>query len=364
MRLFLNCSILVASLLVACSSNPGSPPSPASSSPSAPTGAAGTPVGAGPSAAAAPTNAALPAKVNALYSSQNVDSLVFYVADRYGFWAQEGLPVELGYGAATTADAALISGQVQVLAGGGAEAIAAAAHGADMMMIAGIFNSTPFRLIAQPDIRTAADLKGKRIGITRPGAVTDMTARIAVEKLGLNPQTDAEFLSMGEMRVLITSLGTSAIQAGVAYPPDTAPLEDQGYNTLYDPAKEKLPFQHKAVEVMRDWARQYPAAVDKTLRGVVRAIHFIRTNRAETIGAVGEFIGATNQRGLEEAYDEVILPLIPAEPFASVEGTRTILEILARSNPDVRDVDPARIIDNHWVQQLVDEGYVARLYGR
>ncbi len=115
---------------------------------------------------------------------------------------------------------------------------------------------------------------------------------------------------------------------------------------------------------MRGWALQYPAAVDRTLRGVVRAIHFIRTNRAETIAAVGEFLGVTDQRGLEEAYDEVILPLIPAEPFASVEGTRTILDILARSNPQVRDVDPAQIIDNHWVQQLVDSGYIAQLYGR
>ncbi|HLH24989.1 MAG TPA: ABC transporter substrate-binding protein [Chloroflexota bacterium] len=362
-RPLLGIGTFAAVLLAACTSNAGQPAAPAPPAAHAPSTIPSAPAQVAPGAAA-PTSEALPAKVGALYSSQNVDSLVFYIADRYGFWTQEGLPVELGYAAANTADAALISGQTQVLAGGGSEAIAAAANGADMVMIAGIFNSTPFRLIAQPDVRTAADLKGKRIGITRPGSVTDMTARIAVEKLGLNPQTDVEFLSMGEMRVLINSLTTSAIQAGMAYPPDTAPLEDQGYNTLYDPAKEKLPFQHKAVEVMRGWAQQYPAAVDRTLRGVVRAIHFIRTNRAETIAAVGEFLGVTDQRGLEEAYDEVILPLIPAEPFASVEGTRTILDILARSNPQVRDVDPAQIIDNHWVQQLVDSGYIAQLYGR
>src|SRR5947209_3799939 len=106
-----SCSILVAGLLVACGSSSGGPPAPAPSSPGASTSAPAAPAGAGPSAAAAPTTAALPAKANALYSSQNVDSLVFYIADRYGFWAQEGLPLELGYGAANTADAALISGQ-------------------------------------------------------------------------------------------------------------------------------------------------------------------------------------------------------------------------------------------------------------
>ena len=44
--------------------------------------------------------------------------------------------------------------------------------------------------------------------------------------------------------------------------------------------------------------------------------------------------------------------------------TAKILDILARSNPQVRDVDPAQIIDNHWVQQLVDSGFVSQLYGR
>src|SRR5262249_54431860 len=160
-----------------------------------------------------------------------------------------------------------------------------------------------------------ADLKGKRVGITRPGSVTDMTARIAVEKIGLNPQTDVEYLGMGDIRVLLTSLGTGAIQAGMAHPPDTAPLGDPGYNTLDDPAKEHLPFQHKAGEAMAGGARHSPAAVDRVLRGVVRAIHFIRTNRAETVAAVSEFLGVTDQRGLDEAYDQVILPLIPAEPF-------------------------------------------------
>ena len=66
--------------------------SPALSSTGASNNASTGPVGAGPPTSVAPTSAALPSKANALYSSQNVDSLVFYIADRYGFWAQEGLP--------------------------------------------------------------------------------------------------------------------------------------------------------------------------------------------------------------------------------------------------------------------------------
>ena len=117
-------------------------------------------------------------------------------------------------------------------------------------------------------------------------------------------------------------------------------------------------------EVMDGWARQYPAAVDRTLRGVTRAIHFIRTNRAETLTALSQFIDVTDPRGLDEAYDEVIMPLIPAEPFASPEATRTILDFLARENPQLRGVEQAKIIDNRWVQQLVDSGFIAQLYGR
>ncbi|MBX5491837.1 MAG: ABC transporter substrate-binding protein [Chloroflexi bacterium] len=323
-----------------------------------------------PSAAASPTTAprtaspppVLPERINALYSSRNVDSLVFYIADRQGFWAQEGLSVALDYAAATAANAAQLSGQAPVVASGGAEAIAAAAQGGDVRIIAGIFNSTPFRLMAEPSIRTAADLRGKRIAITRPGSVTDMTARLAVEKLGLSP-ADVEFLALGDMRVLLTGLTNGNVQAGMAYPPDTAPLEDLGFNTLYDPAREGFPFQHKTVTVVGRWADEHPEATDRLLRGVVRAIHFIRTEREATLAAVSEFIGVTDQRGLNEAYDEVILRLIPAEPYASVEGVRYILDFLARDNPALRDIDPARLIDHRWLQRLVDSGFIARLYG-
>jgi len=364
MRLVLAIALLLASLLAACAPREGAAPAPPPSAADQPRQQAPAPDQAAAPTAAAPASGALPAKVNALYSSRNVDSLVFYVADKYGFWSQEGLPVELGYAASNTADAALLSGQAQVIAGGGAGAIAAAANGADVLLVAGIFNSTPFRLLAEPSIRTPADLKGKRVGITRPGSVTDMTARLAVERLGLDPRSDVEYVAMGDIRVMLAGFGTGAIQAGMAYPPDTAPLEDQGYNTLWDPAKENFPFQHKAIEVTADWARQYPAAMDRLLRGAIRAIHFIRTNRTETIAAISDFINVTDQRGLADAYDEIVLPLIPEEPYASVEGTRYILDFLARDNPAMGSVDPARIVDNHWVQQIVDSGFVAQLYGR
>ncbi|HLI28121.1 MAG TPA: ABC transporter substrate-binding protein [Chloroflexota bacterium] len=330
--------------------------------PAAPARAPAAAPASAPSSAASPS-AVLPERINALYSSRNVDSLVFYVADRQGFWAQEGLDVALDYAAATAANAAQLSGQAPVVASGGAEAIAAAAQGGDVRIIAGIFNSTPFRLMAEPSIRTAADLRGKRIGITRPGSVTDMTARLAVEKLGLSP-ADVEVLALGDMRVLLTALTSGTIQAGMAYPPDTAPLEDRGFNTLYDPAQENFPFQHKTVTVVGRWAEEHPEATERLLRGVVRAIHFIRTEREATLALLSEFIGVTDRRGLDEAYDQIILRLIPAEPYASVEGVRYILEFLARGDPSLRTVDPTQLIDHRWLQRIVDSGFIAQLYGR
>ena len=305
----------------------------------------------------------LPERIHALYSSRNVDSLVFYVADRQGFWAQEGLDVALDYAAATAANAAQLSGQAPVVASGGAEAIAAAAQGGDVRIIAGIFNSTPFRLMAEPSVRTAANLRGKRIGITRLGSVTDMTARLAVETIGLSA-TDVEFLALGDIRVMLTALMNGNVQAAMAYPPDTAPLEDRGFNTLYDPAREGFPFQHKTVTVIGQWAEEHPEATERLLRGVVRAIHFIRTEREATLALLSEFIGVTDRRGLDEAYEQIILRLIPAEPYASVEGVRYILEFLARGDPSLRAVDPARLIDHRWLQRIVDSGFIAQLYGR
>jgi ABC-type nitrate/sulfonate/bicarbonate transport system substrate-binding protein len=82
----------------------------------------------------------------------------------------------------------LLANEVQVLFTTGALAVTANLQGGDSVIIAGGINFFPFKLVVRPEIKTAADLHGKKLAISRFGSASDYAAQLAVEKLGGDPK--------------------------------------------------------------------------------------------------------------------------------------------------------------------------------
>ena len=115
----------------------------------------------------------------------------FYVGKDAGIFVQHGFNVEPIFivGGSTTIQA-LIGKSLDLLMGGATPMLAAVINGAQLKIIGVMNNRIPFALLAQPEIKTGAQLKGKKIGITRFGSNTDFIARLAAQEFGLNPKSD------------------------------------------------------------------------------------------------------------------------------------------------------------------------------
>src|SRR5262249_17511427 len=137
-------------LLAACGGNLSS---------TAPQGTA--PGAAGPSAA--------PIKVVVSYSNITPDQWAVWIAQALGIWTRHGLDVDLRLIESSTGVPALIAGETQAAAVGGSELLNAAAEGADLAIVAGLTKTFSFRFMAPGSIRTAEDLRGKRVGVSRFG---------------------------------------------------------------------------------------------------------------------------------------------------------------------------------------------------
>jgi NitT/TauT family transport system substrate-binding protein len=115
-----------------------------------------------------------------------------------GIFAKHGLDLELirvtpGH----TAIPKLISGEIQLFLGNGDPVVKAIiAEGAKLAIIASLGEDS-FKLVAVPAIRTANDLRGKRVGISNPGSSADRIARLALRKLGLDPDRDVQLVATG-----------------------------------------------------------------------------------------------------------------------------------------------------------------------
>ncbi|HET7006518.1 MAG TPA: ABC transporter substrate-binding protein, partial [Candidatus Binatia bacterium] len=84
----------------------------------------------------------------------------------------------------------LAAGEIQVAANAPAALLSLIANGVDISMFLGVSNTSPFALITQPSIKTAAELRGKRLGTARFGGSSHVSALIALDHLGLEAKRD------------------------------------------------------------------------------------------------------------------------------------------------------------------------------
>ena len=126
--------------------------------------------------------------LNLSYSALVPSGAPFWIAQDLKLFEREGLKTQLLYiNAAPRVMAAILAGEVQISLSGVSPLVLTYAQGSDPVAIAGAVNQINVSVFARPEIRSADDLRGKRLGITRFGGLTDFSAQYALKKLGLQP---------------------------------------------------------------------------------------------------------------------------------------------------------------------------------
>ena len=154
------------------------------------------------------------------WSSPSGNQAVIWVAKDGGSFQQQGLEVELIFvGAGSKMMQALLAGDIRIAQVGGVAPISARLSGADIKIVAVSFNTLALSVMAHKEIRAMADLKGKRIGISRYGSNTDFGIRYLLRKHGLVPDKDVAILQFGDALANYAALQAGAVQASIiSYP--------------------------------------------------------------------------------------------------------------------------------------------------
>src|SRR2546425_9300977 len=182
-------------------------------------GGAGTAPGSTSPASA--TAAPAPVDLQVSYSNIIGDELPLWATKEGGFFEKSGLDVNLSNIASAQGVPAVLAGQVTFAQVGGSEVMAAVANGADLIVIAPLAGVYPFVLEVAADIKTVDDLKGKKIGVAGPGPSSGIATRVALRKMGLDPDKDVVIQAVGSAPNRTAALLSGAIQAGVSQPPDS-----------------------------------------------------------------------------------------------------------------------------------------------
>lgn len=318
---------------------------------------------------AAATMLALPAAAQApkltplrvAYDGYSMTTAPMNYALKKGIFRKYGLDVSLTYvEGGTILSQAVVGGSVNIAQNGYTPAAAAAVQGADIVFIGGISNKLPFQLVVKGGIKSAADLKGKKIAISRLGASSDTAATYALRSLGLK-RSDVILLQLGGEGTRSAAMLSGQIDGSLEQYPRTAELEQKGYRVLADCTKVAGDYPNTSYVSTRRFVKQSPDIVKRFTMAIAEGIHEFKKNKTEAISLTSAFLKTPEGPALSEAYDRFTREVFPDVPRPSLKGIALVLGELKNSVPKAAAVRPEQLVDMSAFDQLEKEGFFASL---
>lgn len=304
-------------------------------------------------------------RLNVGYSAASADQLPAWVAKDSGIFAKNGLDVDLiFFTGGTTAILALVSGDVPMTQVSGPGLVSSALAGSEAVFVAAGMVSLNYVLMGKPGIKTAEQLKGGTVAISRFGSATDSIARFALRRIGLTPGKDVILVQVGSGPERLSAALTGRVTASVINPPSSFIAEKRGLAVVADVAKMGLVFQHTGVGTTRKFIKEHPDTVRRYVKAHVEAVHKMWTDKEATIKALSKYMGSgLDRETLEKSYDNVMTEaLYPKKQYPSVEGLKTVLEDLGERDSRAKSAKPEQFIDFTFIRELDQSGYIDGLY--
>jgi len=307
----------------------------------------------------APSTSAQLTKLRAAYSAESSWSLATWIAHDAGLYRKYGLDVDIVLiRSASTITAALIAGEAPMIQLGGNGTIQAALQGADTVNVLTLVPIIPQSLVVTPDIKGTEDLRGKRFGVTRFGALSDLVIRRYIRKFGLDPAKDVTIVQIGGIPELVTAMKAGAISGGSISPPALTVAKKAGFKELAD--FESLDYKYPAVAIASTKSfiqRNRPVALN-FIRGQIEGIHAIRTQKNFAINVLKKYMRINDAEILEDGY-RYALKFFQPKPYPTLDEVRAVLDEY-KSMPQAASAKPENFIDLSLLHELEKEKFFDR----
>jgi ABC-type nitrate/sulfonate/bicarbonate transport system substrate-binding protein len=306
-----------------------------------------------PCFAISPATAAELKKINFGYSTIGAMATGGWMAKEIGAFEKYGIQADLIYiGSGPLFVQALIGGNLHGGIGASAAIINAIVNGAPIVGVAGTAHRPYHRLWVQPEITRVEDLRGKTLGVTRLGSMTDNLTRILLRKhgmedavqirqLGGSPEVGAAF----QQRAIVGSV-TSDLRIGEHVPA----------KVLINLVDFGIPYSMNMIPVFHDYYRRYPEIVEGMVRAYTEGVAALHQDKPRALKVIAKYSRRTQAKHLEDHYQDAVTYL-ERIPRVEPESVSTILEFEGKKNARLET-----FFDNSIVDRMVREGFIDRLY--
>ncbi|MBM2803352.1 MAG: transporter substrate-binding protein [Deltaproteobacteria bacterium] len=302
-------------------------------------------------------------KVRLSHSALETSNAVWFLAQDTGLYKKYGLDAELLFIPSTTTSlTSLLAGDVQVANVSGGAIASAAVAGAQIALVSCYLNSLPYELVVSETIKSAEDLKGKNIGISRLGSASDVAARALLRGLNLEPDKQVPIIQVGGSSERAAAFRVGRI-AGFPSPPGTIHLtQGMPFRILISTAdfKQRFEFPYICAATTKAYLQKHRETVKKVIMAHIEAVHFVKTRKDESKKIMSKYARTSNEDYLESAYSATA-KLYDAVPLVTRPGVEVQIKEATSRKPgaQLRFED---IVDESIVRELDKSGFIEKIF--
>jgi NitT/TauT family transport system substrate-binding protein len=301
-------------------------------------------------------------------SSVSATSGSIWVAEEKGLFKKHGIDAEVIIigGGASQVVSSVLAGEIQFSVGGGDAVIRAALRGADTVLAASPLKTGLQRLMVRPDIKSPAELKGKKVGITRFGSASHWVLQLFLRKWGMRSE-DIQILQLGSSPAMLATLEKAGIDGAVFTIPTFFVAEDRGYRILADPIEMDIYYLQNSVDSTKSYLRKQHDVAVRFIKGICEGIAYFEKNKKESIAVLQKKLRIQSAQEKDIKYLEASYNLLAGKfynrvPYANPKAIETTLEFVATEEPKARGADPKLFVDESIVREVEASGFIKTLY--
>ncbi len=280
-------------------------------------------------------------KIRVSISSVDVSFLTAAVADKRGFFKEQGMDVEVIRMAAPISITALANGDTDYTMIF-ASVIRGAMRGMPIKVVASFLDGSTHTLIARSEFKSVKDLRGKTLGVSTIGATSDVAARMMIRHFGVDPEKEMKIVALGSDRARFAALKEGIVEVAVISPPADAEGKKIGMNVLARSYELfNFPFVGLGVNVKK--LKEKPDEVKKMLKALIRANRYVRENREGTIQTLAEWSKSAKEAAAA-GYDGTY-KVFNVDGSIPEDGLRLVIDQAKNDMKITRDVPLSEVAD-------------------
>ncbi|HVO91337.1 MAG TPA: ABC transporter substrate-binding protein [Terriglobales bacterium] len=301
-------------------------------------------------------------KVKTSYSALTANMGAYWLAKETRLFEKQGLDVDVVLiESGTITIQALVAGETDIAMGGGTVAVSSALGGSDLVSIASIESRLPYGLLAQKEIKTLDQLKGKKHAISRFGSVADLGSRLIFQKFGLVPDKDVTLLQIGGTSTRLAALSKGTVDSTILTPEFFLVAKKAGFTILVDPTQYQIDFPQLEVITTRRLLNSRRDVATRYMRAILEGIHNYKSDREGSIRALSKYLRLNDREALEEVY-RIYYEIYQPIPYPSPAAIQTQLTWMAEKDARAKAARPEQFIDGSILREIEKSGFVAKLY--